>query len=124
MDVRATLERMFSRQWTFDGHNGDTADGLLNAWGLGNEQFPDQPNTPTRLVEGGGFGAVGHLGDAYGLMSVFVADLKRRNGMIVLVGGTSTDPFSAANKGRYSSLARFQERILTALYRRAIMVQT
>jgi len=121
---KATLERMFSRQWTYDGRNGDTADGLLNAWGLGNEQFPDQPDRRTRLVEGGGFDAVGHLGDAYGLMSVFVADLKRRNGMIVLVGGTSTDPFGPANKGQYSSLARFQERILTALYRRAILVQT
>ena len=58
------------------------------------------------------------LGD--GLMSVFVFDRTRRNGMIVLVGGTSTDPFSAANKGQYSSLARFQERILTALYNGAI----
>jgi CubicO group peptidase (beta-lactamase class C family) len=121
---KATLERMFSRQWTYDGRNGDTADGLLNAWGLANEQFPDQLDKRTRLVEGGGFDAVGHLGDAYGLMSVFVADLKRKNGMIVLVGGTSTDPFGPANKGQYSSLARFQERILTALYRRAIMVQT
>jgi CubicO group peptidase (beta-lactamase class C family) len=121
---QATLARMFSRQWTYDGHNGDTSNGLLNAWGLGNEQFPDQPANNTRLVEGGGFSAVGHLGDAYGLMSVFVADLERRNGMVVLVGGTSTDPFGPANHGQYSSLARFQERILTALYRRAILVQT
>jgi CubicO group peptidase (beta-lactamase class C family) len=121
---KATLERMFSRQWTYDGHNGDTADGLLGAWGLGNEQFPDQLSNRTRLVEGGGFSAVGHLGDAYGLMSVFVADLKRKNGMVVLVGGTSTDPFGPANHGQYSSLARFQERILTVLYRRAILVQT
>jgi hypothetical protein len=44
--------------------------------------------------------------------------------MIVLVGGTSTDPFAPANKGRYSSLARFQERIVTALYRGAILGQT
>jgi len=41
----------------------------------------------------------------------------------VLVGGTSTDPFGPANKGRYSSLARFQECILTALYRGAILGQ-
>jgi CubicO group peptidase (beta-lactamase class C family) len=115
----ATLDLMFSRQWTYDGHNGDTQDGLYRCWGLGNEQFPDEPGT--RLVEGGGFPAVGHLGDAYGLMSIFVADLKRKNGMIVLVGGTSTDPFAPANKGRYSSLARFQERILAALYRGAIL---
>ncbi len=121
---QATLDRMFARQWTFDGKggNGDSLDGLFNAWGLGNEQFPDQPETRTRMVEGGGFAAVGHLGDAYGLMSVFAADLKNRNGMIVLVGGSSTDPLKY--KGQYSSLARFEERILTAMYRRAIVGQT
>jgi CubicO group peptidase (beta-lactamase class C family) len=114
----ATLDLMFSRQWTYDGRNGDTSDGLFRCWGLGNEQFPDAPGI--RLVDGGGFPAVGHLGDAYGLMSVFVFDRARRNGMIALVGGTSTDPFAPANKGKYSALARFQERILTALYQGAI----
>jgi CubicO group peptidase (beta-lactamase class C family) len=120
---QATLDRMFSRQWTFDGHggNGDSLDGLFNCWGLGNEQFPDDPATRTRLVEGGGFAAVGHLGDAYGLMSVFAADLKHRNGMVALVGGTSTDPL--AYKGMYSSLARFEEQILSAMHRRAILVR-
>ncbi|CAH0249775.1 Penicillin-binding protein 4* [Massilia sp. Bi118] len=120
---KATLDRMFARQWTYDGKggNGDSLDGLFNCWGLGNEQFPDDPATRTRLVEGGGFAAVGHLGDAYGLMSVFAADLKNRNGMVALVGGTSTDPL--AYKGAYSSLARFQEQILTAMHRRAILVR-
>jgi CubicO group peptidase (beta-lactamase class C family) len=120
---QATLDQMFTRQWTYDGKggNGDTLDGLFNAWGLGNEQFPDDPATNTRIVEGGGFAAVGHLGDAYGLMSVFVADLKNKNGMIALVGGTSTDPL--AYKGKYSSLARFQEQILTAMHRRVILMQ-
>jgi CubicO group peptidase (beta-lactamase class C family) len=119
---QATLERMFARQWTYDGKggNGDSLDGLFNCWGLGNEQFPDDVSTRTRLVEGGGFNAVGHLGDAYGLMSVFAADLKNRNGMVALVGGTSTDPL--AYKGTYSSLARFEEQILTAMHRRAILV--
>jgi CubicO group peptidase (beta-lactamase class C family) len=120
---QSTLDQMFTRQWTYDGQggNGDSLDGLFNCWGLGNEQFPDDPATNTRLVEGGGFAAVGHLGDAYGLMSVFVADLKNRNGMVALVGGTSTDPLKY--KGKYSSLARFQEQILTRVYRRAILVQ-
>lgn len=120
---QASLDQMFSRQWTFDGKggNGDSLDGLFNAWGLGNEQFPDDPATNTRLVEGGGFAAVGHLGDAYGLMSVFVADLKNKNGMVALVGGTSTDPL--AYRGKYSPLARFQEQILTSMYRRAILAQ-
>jgi len=113
----ATLERMFARQWTADGAgtNGDTLHGLFQAWGLGNAQFPDQPGR--RLVEGG-FDAVGHLGDAYGLRSVFAADLQRGNGMIVLVGGTSVDPDLV--KGRYSALARFEEDILTSMFRHAI----
>jgi len=113
---RATLERMFARQWTHDGTNGDSLGGFFNAWGLGNAQFPDRPGM--RLVEGSGFEAVGHLGDAYGLRSVFAADLARGNGVIVLAGGVSSDP--ERDKGRYSALARYEERILTALYRHAI----
>jgi CubicO group peptidase (beta-lactamase class C family) len=120
---QSTLDQMFARQWTYDGKggNGDSLGGLFNCWGLGNEQFPDDPATNTRLVEGGGFAAVGHLGDAYGLMSVFVADLRNRNGMVALVGGTSADPL--AYKGKYSSLARFQEQILSSMHRRAILLQ-
>lgn len=113
----ATLERMFARQWTADGKggNGATRDGSFNGWGLGNGHFPDQPGL--RLVEGA-FDAVGHLGDAYGLRSVFAFDRQRKNGMIVLVGGSSSDP--ADHKGRYSALARFEERILTSMFQHAI----
>lgn len=116
---RSTLERMFARQWTFDGKggNGDSLGGVFNAWGLGNAHFPDRPGMA--LVEGGGFDAVGHLGDAYGLRSVFAANLAHGNGMIVLAGGSSADP--ELQKGRYSALARYEERILTALYRHAIV---
>ncbi len=112
----ATLQRMFTRQWTSDGSNGDTSRGLYNCWGLGNQQFPDRSGM--QLVEGGGFSGVGHLGEAYGLMSVFVVDLARKSGMIVLVGGVSSDP--EAYKGVYSAMPRFEEQILTALYRRVI----
>ena len=115
-----TLERMFARHWTADGKggNGDTLNGFFNAWGLGNAHFPDEPGR--RLVEGG-FDAVGHLGDAYGLRSVFAFDRKRKNGMIVLVGGTSSDP--GIHKGRYSALARFEEGILTSMFQHAVVHQ-
>ena len=120
----ATIAHMFARQWTYDGKggNGDTCHGLFNCWGLGNQQFPDRPGSGMQLVEGGGFAGVGHLGDAYGLMSVFVFDPATKNGMVALVGGTSSDP--EGQKGKYSSLARFEERILSALYRRAILGKT
>ena len=108
----ATLRSMLTRQWTYDGANGDTEHGLFNCWGLGNQQFPGQ------LVEGSDFSGIGHLGEAYGLMSVFVANLEARSGMIALVGGVSSDP--EAQKGAYSSMARFEERILSAMHRRLL----
>jgi CubicO group peptidase (beta-lactamase class C family) len=114
----ATIARMFTPQWRHDGKgdNGDTYRGLFNCWGLGNQQFPDRAGM--RLVDGGGFAGAGHLGDAYGLRSVFVFDAATRNGMVALVGGTSADPDT--RRGAYSALARFEERTLSALYRRAI----
>ena len=119
----ATIAAMFTRQWTYDskgeGGNGDSYRGLFNCWGLGNQQFPDSAGQ--QLVEGGGFAAVGHLGDAYGLRSVFVFDPASRNGMVVLVGGTAADP--ETQRGIHSSLARFEERTLTALYRRVIAIK-
>ena len=48
-------------------------------------------------------------------------DRATGNGMIALVGGSSADP--ETQKGSYSALARFEERILTALYRQAIVGQ-
>jgi CubicO group peptidase (beta-lactamase class C family) len=108
-----TLRTMFTRTWTDDGSNGDTMHGFYRAWGLGNQQFAGHA-----LVADGGFNAVGHLGDAYGLRAIFAADLVRRNGMVVLIGGTGADP--ATQPGRYSALARCEEKIVTALYRHCI----
>ena len=76
------------------------------------------PDFGDRLVEGGGFPASGHLGDAYGLFATFAFDRATKNGFIFLVGGTGFDP--ERERGAYSSASRFEERIATALYRRAI----
>jgi CubicO group peptidase (beta-lactamase class C family) len=110
----ATLKTMFTRQWSLDanGSNGDSERGLFRQWGLGNQHFVDG------VAEGGHFSGVGHLGEAYGLMSVFVVDLAARSGIVLLVGGVAADP--EQHRGQYSSLARFEERILSALYRRVI----
>ncbi|MGZ8301303.1 MAG: serine hydrolase domain-containing protein [Telluria sp.] len=112
----ATLAAMFSEQWSFDGKNGDTDKGLFNVWGIGNQHFPDREGM--RLVEGGGFAGVGHLGEAYGLMSVFALDPANKDGMVMLAGGVSSDP--EAYKGMYSAMPRFEEQVLSALHRRAI----
>ncbi len=124
---KETVATMLAMQWRHDGTgaNGSNSFGsrqdFFNAWGLGNQQFQDRSGAGTgdRLVAGGGFKAVGHLGDAWGLTSAFVFDRRKKNGLIYLIGGPGFDPES--NKGQYSALYRHEEQILTALYKRAIL---
>lgn len=116
----ASIALMFGRQWqlALDGGNGDSERGLYRAWGLGNQQFDAVAGQGNRLVEDASFAAVGHLGDAYGLVSAFVLDFANKNGMVSLVGGTGSDP--ERYPGRYSAMGRSEELILTTLYRGAI----
>jgi CubicO group peptidase (beta-lactamase class C family) len=125
-----TVAAMFARQWTLtgDGKNGngdsDSYHGLYHGWGLGNQHFMDVSTVKDgrasgdRLVEGGGFKGVGHLGWSWGLNALFVFDPQARNGMIYVSSGVGANP--ELHPGRFSSEARFQERITDALYRGAI----
>jgi CubicO group peptidase (beta-lactamase class C family) len=116
-----TVDGVLVRQWRRDDADGSGDYGkrrqLFNAWGLGNQHFTDRsaPGRGDRLIEGGGFTGVGHLGDAYGLNGVFVFDPTKRNGMILLAGGVGADP--ERQRGAYSANLRYEERILTALHR-------
>ena len=117
-----SVEAMLARHWKYAGGatGGNTygsQPGLFQAWGLGNQQFVDAsgPNFGDRLVEGGGFTGVGHIGDAYGLHGTLVVDPVGRNGVVYLASGTGFDP--ATDPGRYSAFRRYEERILTALLR-------
>lgn len=89
---RALFDEMISEQWRCDkaNGNGDSHRGLMRSWGLGIHRFT---HTGT-----GGFGdkihpnqrwrPVGHLGEAYGLLSGFLVEPDRGNGLIYIVGGT------------------------------------
>jgi CubicO group peptidase (beta-lactamase class C family) len=121
---RESVDLMLSRQWQRGAGNGE-ADygshrGRFNAWGLGNQQFTDAsgPDFGDRLVEDALFPAAGHLGDAYGLMATLAFDRAAGSGFVFLVGGTGCDP--ETQRGRYSAAARFEERIATALHKRAL----
>ncbi len=121
---------LLSEQWRYDasalGGRGNRADdeagegAMFNAWSLGLQKFLDssQGRAGDRIVEGGGFSGVGHFGSAYGLTSAFIFDPVTKNGMIFLVGGIADDP--ETDQGAYSALYRYEERILTGLYRGAL----
>jgi len=119
-----SVNTMLHEQWHRDDVAGNArpASGAhqMNAWGLGNQHFVDTAGGD-RFIAGGGFRAVGHLGDAWGLTSAMVFDPKSKNGMVFLIGGPGFDP--ETYPGEYSSFYRHEEKILTALYRRAIKVK-
>jgi CubicO group peptidase (beta-lactamase class C family) len=128
-----TIAAMFSRQWTLHpagangSANGDGGSyrGLYHAWGLGNQQFTDTSfmrdghAVGDRLVDGGGFTGIGHLGWSWGLNALFVFDPASQDGLIYVSTGVGADP--DRQPGRFSSVARFQERITDALYRGGIL---
>jgi CubicO group peptidase (beta-lactamase class C family) len=114
-----SLQAMFAEQWHYNGTNGDTLKGLYHSWGLGAQRFDEVAGKGNRLVPGGGFSAVGHLGEAYGLISTFVVDLQKKNGLVSLIGGFGSDP--DAYPGQFSAHTRTEEKILDALYRRAVL---
>jgi CubicO group peptidase (beta-lactamase class C family) len=131
-----TVATMFSRQWTLHpggtdtrangSANGDGGSyrGLYHAWGLGNQHFTDTSivkdghASGDRLVDGGGFSGVGHLGWSWGLNALFVFNPASQDGMIYVSSGVGADPDK--QPGRFSSEARFQERITDAVYLAAI----
>ena len=122
---KASVDLMLAQQWRYDANlkNGSNGYGghqnAMNAWGLGNQHFLDITGAGSgdRLVESG-FKAQGHLGDAWGLTSAMVFDRDKKEGMIFLVGGPGFDP--QTDGGKYSAHYRYEEKILTALYRNAI----
>jgi CubicO group peptidase (beta-lactamase class C family) len=130
---KSAVKQLLAEQWRYDktafAGKGNRAEddegegGLFNAWALGPQTFLDVSGKARgdRIVEGGGFTGVGHLGNAYGLTSAFIFDPKTKNGLIFLVGGVGSDPEKA--KGEYSAFYRYEERILTALYRGALKSQ-
>lgn len=123
----ASMAEFAKTAWRHDaaGAKGDCASEsgrprLFNAWGIGHQQFLDitGPGCGDRLVDGGGFAGIGHLGEAWGLNGVFALDPARREGVIVLVGGVARDPEKFP--GRYSAHYRHEERLVTAVVRGAL----
>ncbi len=121
----ASVNAMLHEEWRHakGQENGNNDRGLFNAWGLGVQKFLDlsAPQRGDRFVAAGSVTGFGHLGFAYGLQSAFILDPVKRFGLIYLCSGVGFDPEMDA--GRYSSLNSWEEKVLDALYRRAILGQ-
>jgi CubicO group peptidase (beta-lactamase class C family) len=113
-----TVSLMFSPQWTYDKarNNGDNCSDLMLCYGLGPQILTDSAGD--RLLKNRDLPMKGHLGDAYGLLSLMMMDFARKDGFIFFIGGEGADP--EKNKGNYSSFFNWEEEIVTAIFRTAL----
>jgi CubicO group peptidase (beta-lactamase class C family) len=110
-----TVNLMFSPQWTYDKlkRNGDTYKDLMLCYGLGPQILTNAAGD--RLLEKGNPVMMGHIGEAYGLLSCMMMDFDRRDGYIYIIGGLGADP--EKNRGSYSSFFKWEEEIGTAIFK-------
>ncbi|MDJ0756935.1 MAG: serine hydrolase [Ardenticatenaceae bacterium] len=113
----STLKDMVGEQWCWvEGKvNGDTHDGLMRSWGLSVHRFTHtgEAGDGDKLHPEKAWRPVGHLGEAYGLLSGLLVNLESGDGVIYVIGGTSV-PLEEA-PGTFSSFTSWEETILSGV---------
>jgi CubicO group peptidase (beta-lactamase class C family) len=94
---------------------GQSADnGLFRAWSAGLQCFTDTPGGD-RLHPRGGFHGIGHLGEAYGLLSGLIVQPETESdpgwGLVFVLHGTR-EPLP---RGAHSAFSRWEESLLQQL---------
>lgn len=112
----ASLQDMFSPQWTYDGHNGDTCGQTLLTYGLG-EFFVDGRG-PARCCRTKAIDLWGHTGQAFGLLSGLFIRPGTGSGFAYVMNGEALaeddDPRSA---GQFSRNYIWEEKVMDGLCR-------
>jgi CubicO group peptidase (beta-lactamase class C family) len=111
-----TFAELARAHWHHPAQPGDTMDGLMRSWGLGVQRFstvrdarggdhlrPDRPQP-----------AIGHLGEAYGLLSGLLVGPAQGDDpgwtLLYAINGTPSEPKAA--RGHYSSFSPWEEALL------------
>lgn len=115
--LHAESVRMMERAaWQYQAGNGDDYGGLFLSWGLGPQRFTGQATKRggDRLFVGDEGGFLGHLGEAYGLLSGLFYHPRTGEILVYVLNGTASDP--AQYPGSYSAFYRWEEILLTELF--------
>lgn len=110
----SSLQTMFSPQWVYDGHNGDTCGQTLLTYGLG-EFFVDGAG-PARCCRTKHIDLWGHTGQAFGLLSGLFLQPGTGSGFAYVMNGEALaeddDPRSA---GTFSGNYIWEEQVMDGL---------
>ena len=112
-----TVELMEAPRWTFSpaAPNGDTYGGIFQQFGLSMQRFLGRQNDAGGDLPFADYQPVlmGHLGEAYGLLSGVLYDPKSKDAYLYIINGTPPELDSCP--GTYSSFYCWEEVVLSAL---------
>ena len=110
-----TISAMERVHWAYAPGQGDDYGGLFLSFGLGVQHFTGQHTARggDRLYIGDEGGYLGHLGEAYGLLSGLFYRPQSGEALVYVINGISVDP--SKYPGSYSSFYRWEESLLSEL---------
>lgn len=111
----SSLREMFSPQWTYDGHNGDTCGQTIFTYGLG--EFGVDGDGPARPCREKEISLWGHTGQAFGLLSGLFVIPGTRSGFAYVMNGEGMAEEDPGSCGSFSTNYIWEERVLDGLCR-------
>jgi CubicO group peptidase (beta-lactamase class C family) len=121
----ASFETMAALHWQLQAQdatrpvNGDSMGGLMRSWGLGVQHFGTQRDSGggDHLRPDGACPAIGHLGEAYGLLSGLLVGPRQSHdpGWTLLYAISGIHETAAAQRGHYSSFSPMEETVLSTV---------
>jgi CubicO group peptidase (beta-lactamase class C family) len=118
----ATVALMRTPQWRYDGHNGDSEDGIFCAWGLGVHLIGVTPGCRDDLFADARL-HYGHSGEAYHLRSGLWLDPAARAGVAFVATANPNAPPLAPDSA-FTAVERRLARGVNLRYTRAGAVST
>jgi CubicO group peptidase (beta-lactamase class C family) len=109
----ASVRAMVTRQWAFDGSNGDSEGGVYCEYGLAVQYLPGPGDICRDDLFDAEWGMIGHAGDAYGVRSGLWVDRENGIGIAYFATGNGDDP----PRGRHSAFRGIEEMLAARLGR-------
>ena len=110
-----SLETIFKPQWIFNPQtrNGDTFGGSFMTYGLGTHSVECRKFSTTLL---------GHLGDAFGMLSGLFFIPNTKSGFVYMLNGQAIDPDNdPRSKSNINGFFAWEEKIFNAVFRQIFM---
>ena len=100
---RESLNEMFSAQWTYDGSNGETENGVMLSYGLGVVLVSGKSSA--RLCRDKEMNFVGHAGSAFGFLGgLFITNTDDGRGFAYMLNGEPAQKdVNPKSRGQFSS---------------------